>query len=128
MLPKMIPTVAALALALSAAAPAAAQSAMMASETLDLGQIQVGRPASGSLEVQNLGSQPLMLLSAASSCACVTFRLPAAPIVRGAKAEIELTYDGVRAGPFAKTVRVTTNAQDRPTITLTLKGVAVAGQ
>jgi hypothetical protein len=128
MLPKMIPTVAAIALALSAAAPAAAQSAMFASETLDLGQIQVGRPASGSLEVQNQGSQPLMVLSATPSCACVTASLPTAPVARGAKAKIVLTYDGVRAGPFAKTVTVTTNAQDRPTITLTLKGVAVAGQ
>ena len=73
-------------------------------------------------EFKNTGKAPLVISGAASSCGCTVPSYPKDPIAPGATGKIEVKYDTQRVGAIAKTILVTSNATDTPSIALRIKG------
>lgn len=91
-------------------------------ETHDFGQIRQGEPVSVNFNFINTGSEPLIISSVESSCACVQTGYTREPILKGEKGIITITYDAatIQAG-FTKAVTVKSNART-PLKVLYIKG------
>ena len=85
------------------------------------GNIAKGKPVSREFAFKNTTKQPVQIVDAKSSCACVTTSFSKSVVAPGASGSIRLTYDAAAAGQFVKTVSVTTTNSPTPKI-LTLKG------
>lgn len=67
--------------------------------------------------VTNTGDQPLVIISASSSCGCTVPKIPKQPIKPGEKATIKVTYNPAgRPGEFEKSIKVKSNASNSRTI------------
>lgn len=70
----------------------------------------------------NTGNQPLMISNAKGSCGCTVPEWPKEPIAPGATGVIKVKYDTKRPGQFSKSVTLTSNAVNSPTMVIRIKG------
>lgn len=73
----------------------------------------------------NDGTEPLVILSATTSCSCLKAEYPRKPIAVGAKGEIRLTIESkkMEKGVFHRVVQIRSTSTGG-TVILTIKGVA----
>lgn len=69
----------------------------------------------------NDGTEPLVIKYAKGSCGCTVPEYPKKPIMPGEAGVIKVKYDTKRIGPFAKSVRITTNISEEA-IVIKIKG------
>ena len=70
----------------------------------------------------NTGDAPLLIQKPKSSCGCTIPSWPDKPILPGESEVIKVTYRTNRCGSFNKTVTVTSNAVNNPTVVLHIQG------
>jgi len=70
----------------------------------------------------NTGTEPLLVQKPKSSCGCTIPSWPKEPILPGESDVIKVTYRTNRPGNINKTVTVTSNAVNNPTVVLRIKG------
>lgn len=95
------------------------------SESIDVGNIPQGKPKVIRFEFTNTSKKPIIIENVAPSCGCTTADYTKTPILPGKKGFVEASYNAANAGPFIKTVNVTTSDSKTPK-TLTFKGTVVA--
>jgi hypothetical protein len=92
------------------------------SETIDYGTIAHNADGNRQFTFTNNGNKPLIITNTQGSCGCTVPTTPKEPIAPGAKGVIGVKYATDRVGPFTKTVTVTSNAEGKPSVVLTIKG------
>lgn len=92
------------------------------SEMIDLGTIPQGKPKSIDFEFTNTGSSAVIITNVKAACGCTATDYTKTPVKTGEKAKVTAVYNAAAPGAFTKTVTVTTNADQTPTV-LTFKGV-----
>lgn len=97
------------------------------SEVVDYGEIAKGSDGVRQFEFTNTGNAPLVISKVYSSCGCTIPKKPEAPIAPGESGVIEVKYDTNRVGPIRKTITVTSNAADNPTMAIKIKGTVLDG-
>ena len=70
----------------------------------------------------NTGDEPLLVQKPKSSCGCTIPSWPKEPILPGESEVIKVTYRTNRVGNINKTVTVTSNAVNNPSVVLRIKG------
>ena len=90
--------------------------------THDYGTIELNGDGTYRFEFTNTGNEPLILSKPRSSCGCTVPSWPKEPILPGESNEIKVTYNTHKAGPFNKTVTVYSNAKNKSTVLLRIKG------
>ncbi|WP_288460290.1 DUF1573 domain-containing protein [uncultured Chryseobacterium sp.] len=95
------------------------------SESIDVGNIPQGKPKTIRFEFTNTSKKPIIIENVAPSCGCTTADYTKTPILPGKKGFVEASYNAAAAGPFMKTVNVTTSDSKTPK-TLSFKGTVVA--
>lgn len=89
--------------------------------THDFGTIPYNGDGNTEFKFTNNGKAPLILSNCQSSCGCTVPEWPKDPIPPKGTGSIKVKYNTTRVGPFTKTITVTSNAPDSPTV-LTIKG------
>jgi len=92
----------------------------------DYGDIYKGSDGSYSFVFTNTGNEPLILSKPRSSCGCTVPSWPKEPILPGEENKIKVTYNTSKIGAFNKSVTVYSNAKNKKTIVLRIKGKVVA--
>ncbi|WP_160139141.1 DUF1573 domain-containing protein [Chryseobacterium sp. c4a] len=95
------------------------------SESIDVGNIPQGKPKIIRFEFTNTSSKPIIIQNVAPSCGCTTADYTKTPIQPGKKGFVEASYNAAAAGPFMKTVNVTTSESKTPK-TLSFKGTVAS--
>ncbi len=90
--------------------------------THDYGTIELNGDGTYNFEFTNTGNEPLILSKPRSSCGCTVPQWPKEPILPGETNKIKVTYNTHKAGPFNKTVTVYSNAKNKSTQLLRIKG------
>jgi hypothetical protein len=91
-------------------------------ESFDFGNAPQGPPSiKHEFKFTNTGKDPLILSNVQASCGCTTPHWPKEPIMPGKTASIVVEYNALHAGPFTKTITVTSNATE-PTKMIVIKG------
>jgi Protein of unknown function (DUF1573) len=80
--------------------------AKIASETIDLGKIKQGVPATATFVVTNIGKEPLIIEQANPTCGCTIGDYTKSPIAPGKTGTITATYNAAAASHFTKTLTV----------------------
>ena len=93
-------------------------------ETIDYGTIEKGADGVRVFEFTNTGDAPLVITKVKSTCGCTVPKKPEAPIMPGETGEIEVKYATNRAGGFAKTITIHSNANE-PVKRLRIKGIVL---
>ena len=70
----------------------------------------------------NTGTKPLLVQKPKARCGCTIPSWPQEPILPGKSNVIKVTYRTNRVGNINKTVTVTSNAVNNPTVVLRIKG------
>lgn len=96
-----------------------------AKETHDFGKVEQGKPVTHVFEFKNTGSDPVVINDAQASCGCTKPSFSREPIMPGKTGSISATFNAASAGPFNKSVTVTSNAEAGQAV-LYLKGEVVA--
>ena len=96
----------------------------VASDLLNVGEINFQQPRRVTFTISNKGTAPLLVTSVNSSCGCTSVEWPRAAIAPGESAAIEATYDAQMLGSFHKELEVWTNASEEP-VYLTFQGRVV---
>ena len=91
------------------------------SDTVDVGEIPVGKPKVIVFEFKNTGASDVLITNVQGSCGCTATDYTKTMIKKGSVGLITATYNAASIGAFAKTVTVTTNIES-PKV-LTLKGI-----
>ena len=88
---------------------------MFTEKNHDFGYIKEEKGAvSHDFEFENVGDEPLIILSATASCGCTRPEYPTKPIKPGKKGKIKVTFSPIgRPGPFRKEIRVKTNGRNK---------------
>ncbi|TPN84571.1 DUF1573 domain-containing protein [Aquimarina algicola] len=94
-------------------------------EIIDYGEIAKGSNGVRQFEFTNTGNAPLVISKVYSSCGCTIPKKPEGPIAPGKTGVIEVKYDTKRVGPIRKTITVTSNAGDSPTMAVKIKGTVL---
>lgn len=94
-------------------------------ETHDFGKVEQGKPVTYAFEFKNSGTDPIVINDATASCGCTKPSFSREPIMPGKTGTVSATFNAASAGPFNKTVTVTSNAEASSTV-LILKGEVVA--
>ena len=94
-------------------------------DVIDYGTIEKGADGVRIFEFTNTGDAPLIITKVKSSCGCTVPSWPKEPIMAGETGEIKVKYDTNRVMPIRKTITVSSNAADSPTIALKIKGLVV---
>lgn len=94
------------------------------SGTVDFGKIPQGKPVVANFTFTNTSMVPLIINSVSTSCGCTVADYPKEPVLPGKTAVISATFNAAAAGPFQKSVLVSTNATEGRS-TLILKGEVV---
>lgn len=104
-----------------ATAPAAVIAAE--EEVFDFGDIKEAEgTVTHTFVVKNTGEAPLVITKVLPTCGCTSPQWTKDPIAKGAKGEINITYDpNGRPGPFNKTINVFSNGR-RGALVLMIKG------
>jgi hypothetical protein len=74
--------------------------------TVDLGQVKVGSPVTGTFTVTNVGTTPLIIENVQPSCGCTKSDYTKEPIAPGKNGSITATYNAAVVGNFNKSVYV----------------------
>jgi len=105
-----------------AKAPAAAAPVKFAKLKHNFGNnIKLNAPATYTFSFTNTGTKALIIESAVAGCGCTTPVYPKAPIAKGKKGDIKVTYNSASVGTFSKTVTVKFLNITEPVI-LTIEG------
>ena len=88
----------------------------------DYGNIPYNGNGECEFRFTNTGNEPLLVQKPKSSCGCTIPSWPKEPILPGETEVIKVTYRTNRVGNINKTVTVTSNAIDNPTVVLRIKG------
>ena len=107
----------------AAAKPAASMA--WKTTTIDLGQIEQGKPVTVEFEFTNPSMVPLIISSVRPNCGCTVADYPKEPVAPGKSGKIVVTYNAAASGAFTKSTTVTSNASEGQT-SLILKGEVVA--
>ena len=91
-------------------------------EVHDYGTVEYGGDGNCEFTFTNTGNEPLIISSAKGSCGCTVPSWPKEPIAPGKTATIKVKYNTNKQGPINKTVTVQSNASNKPTMTLRIKG------
>lgn len=104
-----------IAVAMSAIAYAGNPQIKFKETSFDFGNIREAEgPVSHDFIIENVGTDPLIIISASASCGCTTPVIPKEPIKPGASAKIRVTFDPAgRPGDFDKTIRVKSNTKEK---------------
>lgn len=92
------------------------------SDVIDYGKIPHKSKGEREFTFTNNGNKALLIKNATSTCGCTVPTFPKDSIPPGEKGVIIVKYDTSRAGPFSKTVTVTSNAAQGSTKVLLIKG------
>ena len=95
-----------------------------AQETHDFGKVEQGKPVTYVFEFKNTGSDPVVINDAQASCGCTKPNWTREPVMPGKTGTVSATFNAAAAGPFNKSVTVTSNAEAGQTV-LYLKGEVV---
>ncbi|WP_020601992.1 DUF1573 domain-containing protein [Spirosoma spitsbergense] len=95
-----------------------------AQETHDFGKVEQGKPVTYVFEFKNTGSDPVVINDAQASCGCTKPSWTREPVMPGKTGTVSATFNAAAAGPFNKSVTVTSNAEAGQTV-LYLKGEVV---
>jgi hypothetical protein len=95
-----------------------------ATETHDFGKVEQGKPVTHVFEFKNTGTDPVVISDAQASCGCTKPSWTREPIMPGKTGNVSATFNAAAAGPFNKSVTVTSNAEAGQTV-LYLKGEVV---
>ena len=90
-------------------------------ETHNFGKIPQGVPVTTEFVFTNTGNAPVVLSEVKATCGCTTPDWTKTPVAPGKTGTIKATFNAAAAGPFNKSITVTSNAET-PTIVLFLKG------
>ena len=90
--------------------------------THEYGTIYLNGDGAYNFEFTNTGNEPLILSKPRSSCGCTVPEWPKEPILPGETNKIKVTYNTHKAGSFNKTVTIYSNAKNKSTILLRIKG------
>ena len=88
----------------------------------DYGDVPYNGDGKCEFRFTNTGNEPLLVLKPKSSCGCTVSTWPKDPILPGKSEVIEVTYRTNRVGKIDKTITVTSNAVQNPTVVLRIKG------
>ncbi|MFB6306404.1 MAG: DUF1573 domain-containing protein [Flavobacteriales bacterium] len=88
----------------------------------DYGTIKQNADGTCYFKFKNTGDEPLVISNAKGSCGCTVPSWPKKPIQPGKTDKIEVEYDTKRIGPINKSVRISSNAKNKSTMTLRIKG------
>lgn len=94
------------------------------SELIDVQEIPQAKPKSIDFEFKNTGKSVVIITDVKGSCGCTATSYTKTPIQPGATATVTATYNAANKGAFSKTVTVTTNTGETPTV-LTFKGTVI---
>mgnify|MGYP001228394022 FL=1 len=90
---------------------------------LDFGVITQGDTVEHTFIFQNMGTQPLKILSARGSCGCTVPTYSKEEVRPGAKGEVVVRFNSAgKMGKQNKTVTLVTNALSNKTVVLTVRG------
>jgi hypothetical protein len=92
------------------------------SDVIDYGKIAHKSNGEREFVFTNNGNKALLIKNATSTCGCTVPTFPKDSIQPGEKGAIIVKFDTSRAGPFSKTVTVTSNAVQGSTKVLLIKG------
>ncbi|GAB3986938.1 hypothetical protein GCM10028807_05420 [Spirosoma daeguense] len=95
-----------------------------AKETHDFGKVEQGKPVTHVFEFKNTGTDPIVISDAQASCGCTKPSWTREPVLPGKTGTVSATYNAAAAGPFNKSVTVTSNGESGQ-IVLYLKGEVV---
>jgi hypothetical protein len=88
----------------------------------DYGDVPYNGDGKCEFRFTNTGTEPLIIQKPKSSCGCTVSTWPKDPILPGKSEVIEVTYRTNRVGKIDKTITVTSNAVQNPTMVLRIKG------
>ena len=91
------------------------------SETIDLGKVKQGVPATATFVVKNVGTEPLIIEQANPTCGCTMGDYTKAPIAPGKTGTITATYNAAAANHFDKHLTVKFAGDDE------LKSITITG-
>ena len=91
------------------------------SETIDLGKVKQGVPATATFVVKNIGTEPLIIEQANPTCGCTMGDYTKAPIAPGKTGTITATFNAAAANHFDKKLTVKFSGVDE------LKSITIAG-
>jgi hypothetical protein len=80
-------------------------------EKHDFGKIPQGKPVTTEFVFTNIGEEPLILTQVQPTCGCTIADYTKAPVKKGEKGVIKITYNAAVAAPFNKTIVITSNAK-----------------
>ncbi|HEY5370342.1 MAG TPA: DUF1573 domain-containing protein [Hanamia sp.] len=80
--------------------------AKLSVETYDFGKIKQNVPATATVTVTNIGTDPLLIEDARPSCGCTVSDYTKTPIAPGKTGTIKATYNAAALGTFDKTLTV----------------------
>jgi hypothetical protein len=95
------------------------------SDAVEVGQIPQGTPKEIQFEFKNTGKTSVVITSVKPSCGCTAADYTKEPVAPGKSGIIKAIYNAASAGPFTKTVTVTTSADETPKV-LKFAGVVTA--
>jgi hypothetical protein len=104
---------------------ASVSSIVWKSESIDVGEIQQGKPKAIVFDFKNTGKTDVIITNVQVSCGCTAADYTRKAIKAGKSGFITVTYNAANVGAFTKTATVTTNADASPKV-LTLKGTVKA--
>lgn len=84
----------------------AANVAKFSTETIDLGKVKQGVPATAKFIVNNIGTDALIIEQANPTCGCTISNYTKEPIAPGKSGEINATYNAAGVSHFEKTLTV----------------------
>lgn len=90
--------------------------------THDFGEIPYGSDGTCYFTVTNNGNSPLIISDCKKSCGCTVPTCTKDPIPPGGMTKIKIKYDTKRPGKFDKTVTVSSNAANKKTVIVRIKG------
>ena len=94
---------------------------MWKAEVIDVGEIPQGTPKSINFEFKNTGTSTVIITNVQAACGCTATEYTKTPVKAGGTAVVTAVYNAAAKGSFNKTVSVTTNANETPTV-LSFKG------
>lgn len=75
-------------------------------ETVDFGKIKQNVPATATVVVTNIGTEPLIIEQASPSCGCTVSDYTKSPIAPGKTGKISATFNAAAVGPINKSITV----------------------
>ncbi len=94
------------------------------SEVIDVHEIPQSKPKAIDYEFKNTGKTVIIITNVQGSCGCTATSYTKTPIQPGATGTVTATFNAANKGPFSKTVTVTINTGESPTV-LTFKGTVI---